>query len=219
MPVSTVPYRPVRREPAEVVASLRAQLDVARGRRSVRQFDPTPVPREAIEAALAIAGTAPSGAHRQPWTFVAVSDPALRRRIREGAEAEERAFYSERATPEWLAALEPLGTDAVKAHLTDAPWLIVVFRRDAELVRGERLRNYYVAESVGIAVGMLLAALHRAGLAALTHTPAPMGFLRELCGRPPEERPYLLIPVGFPAADCEVPDLRRKSLDEIAVFL
>jgi iodotyrosine deiodinase len=218
MPAPTVPYRPERRSPAEVVAALEAGLAVASTRRSVRRFSRDPVPREAIAAALAIAGTAPSGAHRQPWTFVAVSDPALKARIREGAEAEERAFYAERATPEWLAALEPLGTDDVKEHLTDAPWLIVVFRRDAEVVGEVRLRNYYVAESVGISVGFLISALHQAGLATLTHTPAPMQFLRELCGRPPEEKPFLLLPVGYPADDCEVPDLRRKALEEIAVF-
>ncbi|HMV70085.1 MAG TPA: nitroreductase family protein, partial [Myxococcota bacterium] len=148
----------------------------------------------------------------------AVSDPELKWQIREGAEAEERAFYEGRATPDWLAALEPLGTDAVKEHLTDAPWVIVVFRRDAEVDGDRRLRNYYVAESVGIAVGMLLSALHRAGLAALTHTPAPMAFLRELCGRPLEDKPFLLIPVGYPAPDCEVPDLARKPLGEIADF-
>jgi nitroreductase len=218
LPVPSVPYRPERRSPEQVVASLEAGLAVASTRRSVRRFSRDPVPREAIAAALAIAGTAPSGAHRQPWTFVAVSDAALKARIREGAEAEERAFYAERATPEWLEALAPLGTDEVKEHLTDAPWVIVVFRRDAEVVGDVRLRNYYVSESVGIAVGFLIAALHQAGLATLTHTPAPMQFLRELCGRPPEEKPFLLLPVGYPAEDCEVPDLRRKSLEEIAVF-
>lgn len=218
MPLPTVPYRPPRVPPDEVVRRLEAELAVAETRRSVRRFSREPVPREAIEAALRVAGTAPSGAHRQPWRFVAVSDPELKRQIREGAEAEERAFYEGRATPDWLAALEPLGTDAVKEHLTDAPWVIVVFRRDAEVDGDRRLRNYYVAESVGIAVGMLLSALHRAGLAALTHTPAPMAFLRELCGRPLEDKPFLLIPVGYPAPDCEVPDLARKPLGEIADF-
>lgn len=213
-----VPYQPPRVPPDEVVRRLEAELEVAQARRSVRQFSRDPVPREAIEAALRVAGTAPSGAHRQPWHFVAVGDPDLKRRIREGAEVEERAFYAERATPDWLAALEPLGTDEIKEHLTDAPWVIVVFRRDADVVAGVRQRNYYVAESVGIAVGMLLAALHRAGLAALTHTPAPMVFLRELCGRPAEEKPFLLLPVGYPAEGCRVPELRRKGLEEIASF-
>lgn len=213
-----IPYRPPRVPPDEVVRRLEAELEVAQARRSVRQFSRDPVPREAIEAALRVAGTAPSGAHRQPWQFVAVGDPDLKRRIREGAEVEERAFYAERATPDWLAALEPLGTDEIKEHLTDAPWVIVVFRRDADVVAGVRQRNYYVAESVGIAVGMLLAALHRAGLVALTHTPAPMAFLRELCGRPAEEKPFLLLPVGYPAEGCRVPELRRKGLEEIASF-
>jgi nitroreductase len=219
MPLPTVAYAPERVEPAEVVARLRRELDVASARRSVRQFSTEPVPREAIELAIATAGTAPSGAHRQPWQFVAISDPALKARIREEAEAEERAFYAERATPEWLAALEPLGTDDVKEHITDAPWLIVVFRRDADVVDGARRKNYYVAESTGIAVGMLIAALHRAGLATLPHTPSPMQFLRELCGRPAEEKPFLLMPVGYPAAGCRVPDLHRKPLDAIASFL
>jgi iodotyrosine deiodinase len=176
------------------------------------------VPKAAIEAALAIAGTAPSGAHRQPWFFVAISDPGAKVRLREAAEAEERAFYAERAPADWLEDLAPLGTDEVKAHLTDAPWVIVVFRRDWEERGGRRRPNYYVAESVGLAVGLLLSALHRAGLAALVHTPAPMGFLRELCGRPPGEKPYVIIPVGWPSEDCRVPELARKPLEDIAAF-
>lgn len=217
MPLPTIPYRPARVPPDEVEARLLADLAVAQTRRTVRHFSSDPVPRAAIEAAVAIAGTAPSGAHRQPWHFVAISDPPTKARIRAAAEEEERRFYAERATPEWLAAVEPLGTDFHKAHLTDAPWVIVVFRRDWEPAPGDggRLKNYYVAESVGIAVGMLIAALHRAGLATLTHTPAPMTFLRELCGRPGNEKPFVLLPVGYPAADCEVPDLARRALGEI----
>lgn len=195
---------------------LRQDLSVAATRRCVRQFSADPVPRAAIEAALAIAATAPSGAHRQPWFFVAISDPAAKARLREAAEAEERAFYAERATEDWLADLAPLGTDAVKSHLTDAPWVIVVFRRDWEERSGRRRPNYYVGESVGIAVGMLISALHRAGLACLVHTPSPMGFLSELCGRPPGEKPYVVIPVGWPSEGCEVPDLTRKPLGEVA---
>ena len=218
MPLPTVPYAPARVPADEVVARLEADYAVAAARRSVRRFSSDPVPRAAIERALAIAGTAPSGAHRQPWHFVAVADPALKARVREAAEGEERAFYAERATPAWLAAVEPFGTDFVKTHLTDAPWVIVVFRRDWEERYGERTPNYYVAESVGIAVGMLLAALHRAGLAALTHTPAPMKFLRDLLGRPVNEKPYVIIPVGYPAEGCFVPALGRKALAEIADF-
>lgn len=214
-----VPYRPARVAPEESARRLREEHALAAQRRTVRHFSTDPVPREAIEDALRIAGTAPSGAHRQPWFFVAISDPPTKARLREAAEAEEREFYARRATPEWLDALAPLGTDFVKAHLTDAPWVIVVFRRDHEVLPdGTRLKGYYLNESVGIAVGFLIAALHRAGLATLTHTPAPMTFLRELCGRPENEKPYLILPVGYPAADCVVPDLARKPLDEIAVL-
>ncbi|MEQ1572055.1 MAG: nitroreductase family protein [Myxococcota bacterium] len=219
MPLPTVPYRIPAVPPAEVEQRLRRDLAVAETRRSVRHFSTELVSREAISAALAIAGTAPSGAHRQPWHFVAIGDPEAKARLREAAEAEERAFYAERASQDWLEDLEPLGTDTVKTHLTDAPWVIVVFRRDWEERGGKRRPNYYVTESVGIAVGMLLSSLHRAGLATLTHTPSPMAFLRELCGRPVNEKPFVVIPVGWPAADCEVPDLRREPLDRIATFL
>lgn len=213
------PYRPVRVAPADVVASLRKQAEVAQQRRTVRQFSRDDVPIEAIEYAIEIAGTAPSGAHRQPWYFVAIRDPEMKRRIREAAEAEERDFYENRAPAEWLEALAPFGTDFVKEHLTDAPWLIVAFRRDSEPgPDGTRLKNYYMTESVGIAMGFLIQALHRAGLASLTHTPAPMTFLRELCGRPATEKPFLILAVGYPADDCEVPDLGRKPLGEIAEF-
>ena len=219
MPLPTIAYRPEHVPAEEVVRRLRAEHLVADRRRSVRRFSPEPVPREAIELAIRIAGTAPSGAHRQPWFFVALSDLGTRERIREAAEAEERAFYAGRATPEWLEALEPLGTDFHKEHLTTAPWLIVVFRRDHEaLPDGRALRSYYAQESVGVAVGFLIAALHRAGLATLTHTPAPMTFLREICGRPASEKPFVILPVGYPAPDCEVPNMGRKRLDEIASF-
>lgn len=219
MTAPMIPYRPDRVDPDEVVARLRAALALARGRRTVRQFSHQPVPREAIEAAIAVAGTAPSGAHRQPWVFVAIGDPATKARLREAAEAEERTFYAHRAPDAWKEALAPIGTDAHKPHLTDAPWLVVVFRQDAVVEDGERRPNYYVAESVGIAVGMMIAALHRSGLSTLTHTPAPMTFLRELCGRPGHEKPYLILAVGYAADDCVVPDLTRKAFDEIAVFL
>ena len=211
-----VPYRPARVPPSESARRLREDYEIARRRRSVRHFSTDPVPREAIVDAIKIAGTAPSGAHRQPWYFVAISDAETKARIREAAEAEERDFYDGRATPEWLEALAPLGTDFVKEHLTDAPWVIVVFRRDHELAPdGTKLKSYYLAESVGIAVGFLIAALHRAGLATLTHTPAPMSFLREICGRPRSEKPYVILPIGYPSAECVVPDLARKSFEEI----
>jgi len=183
-------------------------------------FSPDPIPREAIEWAIRIAGTAPSGAHRQPWFFVAISDPDMKQRIREAAEKEEREFYERKAPPEWLEALAPLGTDFVKSHLTDAPWLIVIFRRDYEPgPDGVRRKNYYMTESVGIAVGFLIQALHRAGFATLTHTPAPMTFLREICRRPQNEKPFLILPVGYPTDDCVVPDLKRKKLAEVAEFV
>lgn len=221
MPPKVRPYRPEHVAPDEVARRLRAEHANAETRRSVRHFSPEPVPRAAIEDAIRIAGTAPSGAHRQPWFFVAISDPAIKARIRAAAETEERAFYEGgRATKEWLEALAPLGTDVVKEHLTTAPWLVVVFRRDGEpLPDGRVLKSYYAQESVGIAVGFLIAALHRAGLATLTHTPAPMTFLREICGRPANEKPFVILPVGYPAADCTVPDIERKPLEEIALFL
>lgn len=188
-------------------------------RRSVRQFSSEPVPHELIENAIRAAGTAPSGANQQPWTFVVVSDPELKERLREAAEHEEELLYTQRASEEYLEAIEPIGTDAHKPHVTDAPCLIVVFEqpwsRDAD---GEKRKNYYVRESVGIAVGFLLLALHNAGLATLTHAPSPMGFLKEILGRPENERPFLLIPVGYPADDAEVPLLEKKPLGEIADF-
>ena len=189
-----------------------------RTRRSVREFSPEPVPREVVEDLLRTAGTAPSGAHRQPWRFVVVGEPELKARIREAAEREERESYTRRMTPEWLEDLAPLGTDWRKPFLEIAPWLIAVFRVDWEHRHGKRLPNYYVHESVGLACGLLLAAIHHAGLVALTHTPSPMGFLREILDRPPNEKPFLLIPVGHPAPGAHVPDLERASLEEIAVF-
>jgi iodotyrosine deiodinase len=198
----------------EAVARSQAFLELMRRRRSVRMFSREPVDGELIENAVATAGSAPSGAHQQPWTFVVVSDPDLKRRIREAAEAEERRFYERRASHEWLEAIRHLGTDAVKTHITDAPFVIVVF----EHVHGaDGRKHYYVKESVGIAVGFLLASLQSAGLATLIHTPSPMGFLRELLERPAHERPYVLIPVGYPAEDAVVPKLERKPLDRILV--
>lgn len=191
---------------------------IAASRRSIREFSPDPVPRKVLLHALAAAASAPSGANLQPWKFVVVTDPALKTRIREAAEQEEKENYSGRMPDEWLKALAPLQTDWKKAFLEIAPALIVVFREDYREESGRRLHNYYVTESVGIACGFLLAALHDAGLAALTHTPSPMGFLREILERPPNEKPFLLIPVGYPAAHCRVPDIRRKGLDDVVIW-
>jgi len=191
-------------------------------RRTVRHFSPEPVPFELIEAAISVATSAPSGANRQPWTFVVVSDPAIKRRIREAAEAEEREGYEHRMPDDWLDALAPLGTDWHKEFLEIAPYLIVVFRQDYGLStdtqgRERHIKHYYVMESVGIACGFLLAALHWAGLATLTHTPSPMGFLATILGRPKNEKPYLLIPVGYPTPDATVPDIRRKPMESICI--
>lgn len=190
-----------------------------RTRRSARFFADTPVSEETIRNCVAAAGTAPSGANKQPWRFVAVSDPAIKKKIRTAAEDEERAFYERRATPEWLADLAPLGTDPSKPFLEVAPWLIVVFKlmKTDPDQSGRQGKVYYVDESVGIATGLLIAAIHHAGLVTLTHTPSPMGFLAGVLGRPAHERPFLLLPVGYPAADCTVPDIHRKPVDEILV--
>ena len=175
----------------------------------MRMFGATSVSRPA--------GAAPSGANQQPWTFVVVSDPELKARLREAAEREERLLYEERASDEYLSALEPIGTDAVKTHITDAPYVIVVFEQAWGVnPDGSKRKHYYVRESVGIAVGFLLASLHAAGLATLTHSPAPMGFLTRILGRPENERPFILIPVGYPAEDAEIPTLQKKPLEEIA---
>ncbi len=189
-------------------------------RRTVRQFSDRPVPRDVIEECILSAGTAPSGANRQPWRFVAVSSPDMKRRIREAAEVEEREFYEHRAPDDWLAALAPLGTDADKFFLETAPWLIAVFAESYGTDQdGERRKNYYVQESVGIATGILITALHRTGLATLTHTPSPMRFLNSLLDRPDRERPFLLLVTGHPAADAMVPDIRRKELADISAFV
>jgi nitroreductase len=200
-------------------AAFRAEMAT---RRSCRMFSDKPVPREVIEEAILAAGTAPSGANHQPWHFAVVSSHELKHRIRLAAEAEEREFYAGKAGQEWLEALAPLGTDEDKSYLDVAPWHIVVFgQRRGGIDPGEKKTNYYVPESVGIACGFLLAALHRAGLATLTHTPSPMGFLRELCGRPADEKPYMIVVAGHPAADALVPlhALRKKPLEQIASWL
>jgi nitroreductase len=191
-------------------------------RRTCRMFSNAPVPRAVIEQAILAAGTAPSGANHQPWHFAVISSPNLKQRIRIAAEEEERAFYAGKAGQEWLKALEPLGTDADKGFLDAAPYLIVVFgQRRGGIEPGEKKQNYYVTESVGIACGFLLAALHQAGLATLTHTPSPMGFLRELCGRPSDEKPLMIIVAGLPADDATIPEYatRKKPLEQISSWL
>lgn len=189
-------------------------------RRSVRDFSSRPVPREVLEECLRVAGSAPSGANMQPWHFVVVSDPEVKRSIRSEAEEEERRFYEERATEEWLEALEPLGTGPEKPFLEAAPYLVVVFAQSwGRGGDGSKVKHYYVQESVGIAVGMFLTAVHRAGLVALTHTPSPMGFLGEVLERPENERPFLLIPVGRPAEGAEVPDLEKEPMDAFTTWV
>jgi iodotyrosine deiodinase len=206
--------------PGEMRARARAFCEDLSRRRTVRDYSDRPVAREIIEDCLRAAGSAPSGANLQPWHFVAVGDPAVKREIRIAAEEEEQAFYEHRASEEWLDVLAPLGTDASKPFLETAPWLIAVFEQkwgyDAG---GGKVKHYYPKESVGIATGMLIASLHVAGLATLTHTPSPMKFLNRILGRPAHERPFLLLVAGYPAPGAEVPDISRKALGDIATFL
>ena len=208
----------------EQLARSREFLARMETRRTVRDFSAAPVPIELIRNAVATATTAPSGANQQPWTFAVISNPAIKRKIRIAAEAEEKESYERRMSDEWLAALAHLGTDWHKPHLEDAPYLIIVFAQahgwqtDPETGEKSRLKHYYVTESVGIAVGMLLASLHQAGLATLTHTPSPMKFLSEILGRPDNERALVVIPVGYPADDAEVPVITKKPLDEVMVI-
>ncbi len=205
----------------EMLVRARGVLDVLSTRRSIRDFSDRPVPRSLIEACIGAAGTAPSGANHQPWHFVAISNPEMKRKIRIAAEAEEKAFYAGKASEEWLEALTPLGTDTKKPFLETAPWLIAVFaQRRGGVQAGMDKKNYYVTESVGIATGMLITALHSAGLGTLTHTPAPMNFLRDICGRSKDEKPFVLMVVGYPAKDAVVPEhaLIKKSLGDISTF-
>jgi len=206
------------------VADMRERADALyaemRRRRSVRHFSDRPVPRAIIETCVRIAGTAPNGANLQPWHFVVVSDPVVKQRIRLAAEEEERSFYDGRAPQEWLDALAPLGTDASKPFLESAPYLIAIFAQTYGVAAGgSRVKHYYVTESVGIATGFLIVALHHAGLATLTHTPSPMGFLNEILERPANERPFLLLVAGYPAEDVTVPVITKKPLDAIATFV
>ena len=204
----------------ERLARARMFADEMATRRTVRDFSSKPVSRAVIEACINTAGTAPSGANQQPWHFVAISNSEIKRRIRESAEKEEREFYEHRAPDEWLQALAHLGTDANKPFLETAPWLIAIFyERTGPEIDGHKAKRYYPHESTGIASGLLIAALHRAGLVTLTHTPSPMGFLREVLGRPVNESPFLLLVAGYPADGATVPDIQRKPLDEVVTFV
>jgi len=187
-------------------------------RRSIRDFSEKPVPKEVIENLIMTASTAPSGAHKQPWTFCAISDSTMKSKIRKAAEEEEYTNYHGRMSEDWLRDLAPLQTDWHKEFLTIAPWLIIVFKKAYDLEDGEKRKNYYVNESVGLAAGFLLAAIHNAGLVSLTHTPSPMNFLQKILERPENERPFLLIPVGYPAEEVEVPNLDRKEADDVIIY-
>ncbi|MGA7229112.1 MAG: nitroreductase family protein [Acidimicrobiia bacterium] len=219
MPAPMIPYSPTRLETEDQLERGRAFLEEMDRRRSVRFFSDEAVPRELIELAVRTASTAPSGAHKQPWTYVITGDPSIKRQIREAAEREERVNYQEGRLPEhWREDLEPLGTDWHKSFLETVPWVVVLFeQRYGVRDDGERSHHYYVKESVGISAGLFIAALHHMGLATLTHTPSPMKFLSKLLGRPENERPFCLFPIGYPADDCVVPQLRRKNLGEVMV--
>lgn len=214
-----IPYRLQRPAPEEQRRRARAFYEEMSRRRSVRSFSDEPVPRDLIELAVETASTAPSGAHRQPWTFVLTGDPEVKHRIRIAAEDEERTNYEGGRLPEhWREALEPLGTDWRKGFLETVPWIVVLFEQRYGIAEdGSQVHHFYVKESCGIAAGLFIAALHHVGLATLTHTPSPMKFLSDLLGRPRNERPFCMFPVGYPAEDCVVPDLRRKDLGEVTV--
>lgn len=214
-----ISYSQPYNKPKEAIQKSEDFLDFMNKRRSVRDFRDENVPKQLIENLIKTASTAPSGAHKQPWTFVAVSDPILKKKIREAAEKEEKEFYESRATKEWLEDLEPIGTDWEKPFLEVAPWLIVVFKKSYNIEDGKRTKNYYVQESVGLACGFLISAIHNAGLITLTHTPSPMNFLANILERPENEKPFLLLPVGYPSTDAKVPDLSRRKLEEVSVFL
>lgn len=211
-------YQPKQFPPAETEKRSADFYEYMDSRRSVRHFSDKPVPKQVIEKLIMTASTAPSGAHKQPWTFCAVSDPTIKSEIRRAAEEEEYENYHGRMSEEWLRDLAPLQTDWQKEFLEIAPWLIVVFKKAYNIAGNEKRKNYYVNESVGLAAGFLLAAIHFAGLASLTHTPSPMNFLQKILKRPENERPFLLIPVGYPAEGAVVPDLKRKALDEVIVY-
>lgn len=214
---SKIPLNFDRRTPEEMESASRAMLERYQSRRTVRHFSKDPLPMDVVERCVLAAGTAPSGAHKQPWFFCVITDSKVKKQIREAAEKEEYANYNGRMSERWLKDLEPFDTNHLKPHLEDAPALIAVFRQAWQPDESEgKKQNYYVQESVGIACGMLLSALHESGIAALTHTPSPMSFLCDILDRPPHEKAYLLLPIGYPAKDCEVPDIARKSLADIS---
>ncbi len=216
---SFIPYNHPVREISEIKKISTDFFTQINKRRSIRDFSATPIPREIIADVILTASSAPSGAHKQPWTFCAISSPSLKKKIRVAAEKEEKINYESRMSESWKHDLEPFGTDWRKPFLEIAPWLIIVFKKSYDLMPdGQKKKNYYVNESVGIATGFLIAAIHNAGLAALTHTPSPMNFLEKILDRPQNERAFLLIPVGYPSENAKVPDITRKKLEDISVF-
>lgn len=218
-PFETIPYKREMLSVDQVEAKSKEYFELLKSRRSVRDFEDWDVPQSVIENIIKTASSAPSGANKQPWTFVAVQDKEIKKKIRAAAEAEEMEFYNKRASDEWLQDLAPLGTSWSKPFLEVAPWLIVVFKKIYNDMPEGRSKNYYVQESVGIASGFLISAIHNAGLATLTHTPSPMNFLSEILERPENEKPFLLLPVGYPSRNAQVPDITRKALDEVSVFI
>ena len=216
-PYTFIPYEFQRYDPEQMLARAREFRETMASRRSIRDFSDEDVPADVIDECIRAAGLAPSGANRQPWSFVVVTDPATKREIRIAAEAEEKELYERRISDEWRAALEPLGTTWEKPFIETVPALVVLFRHAYDIEEGEKTMNYYTQESVGIALGFFIVALHHAGLATLTHTPSPMGFLGEVLGRPKNEKAYVLLPIGYPTRDCRIPDIRKKRLDEIRI--
>lgn len=214
-----IPYRPVKYPDDEMLDRARSFYELASGRRTIREFSDKPVPKQVMIDIIKTAGTSPSGANKQPWTFCLVSNPAVKKQIRLAAEEEEYQSYHNRMSQEWLKDLEPMGTDWNKPFIETAPWIIVAFRKIYDIgENGIKSNNYYVTESIGVACGMLLLAIHNAGLSALTHTPSPMNFLSSILKRPDNERPFLLIPVGYAKNDAHVPDISRKELDDICII-
>ena len=210
----------IRYSETEMIKRSKIFYEQIRTRRTIRDYSDKPVSKQVIENCIKVAGTAPSGANLQPWHFVVVSDPSIKNKIRIAAEEEEKEFYSNRAPKEWLEAIEPLGTDDNKPFLETAPYLIAIFSKSYDLLAdGRQIKQYYALESTGIATGILITAIHNAGLVSLTHTPSPMNFLNEILNRPKNERPFLLLVVGYPANDAKVPDIKKKSLQEIASFV
>jgi len=214
-----IPYLHAHLSDGEMLEKSKEFFENMKSRRSIRHFSDRAVPKEVIENIIRTASSAPSGAHKQPWNFCAISSPEIKRNIRIAAEEEEKKNYAGRMPDDWLEDLEPFGTDWQKPFLETAPWLIAVFKKSYELLPdNSRKKNYYVSESVGLATGFLLAAVHHAGLVSLTHTPSPMQFLEQILDRPPNEKAFLLIPVGYPTADAQVPDLVRKDLSDVSIF-